>query len=507
MKKLKFAFISLFILGTIFLSTVSRAEEFGNVTVLGDFITKQSPYIDARAYGLSTSASAADNTTALQAAFDAGEAAGYVEVRIPAGAYQINGTIDNQGCPFHGAGDEITTFYVNNAAPLFDITTRGHTEIGDFSISFSPLTKTGVDSNCIGLRIKKADEGRIHNITFWRGYNAIKVQSGVGDGYIWQVSFDHIFSSYNKDYAFVIDSVSDSTTIKFNNCHVYGMAGYDPFWDASQTFKGWYIVNTTSAIFSNCSMDGGDGDIDGSVIYYTSGQNVFIDSFHLESFTHTTGGANHSPMVLRGKSNIVNNLVMISWTIDVGAGVNGTLIRTGFGTGGYFELGQVSEVATTVTTGNKIYADVTLSTDGALIKSKLLDKANFLYTTGTGKHIFLKDIYGNTEFFKQIGHTAYVTVATDATTILNVPQRGNGNDSGLFWVHGENVSTGVGFMDLIALVAARNGFTLVKLVSSQESGSPPERTYSWDNTGKNIQVLLASGSSWVMAGGFALTSP
>jgi len=465
-----------------------------------DLITK-GPWVDARAYGLSTSGTAAANKTALQAAFDAAAAAGYAPVFVPAGAYQINGTIDNKGCPFHGAGSERTKFYMNNAAPAFDITTLGHTNIGDFSISFQPLGQAAIDANCIGLRIKKGDQGRIHNITVWRGYRFLSVVSGVGDGYVWQLQFDHLISAYNKDWAFYIDSASSSTTLKFTDCHVYGMKGYDSFWPSDlKTFKGWYVFEATSVVLSNCSMDGGDGDVHGSVIYILSGYDLFIDTFHLEGFTHTTGGINHTPICSNMKHQNFNHIFLAGYVTDVGAGNIGYVIRGEYP--GFTEIGSVSFLSPSTISGTRKIGYITYR---GFIRDITLTSADFDFQDESRRFLLTSNIPNVMTRNELTG--LYVSVNTDPTTILNVPPRyATRDDSGVFVVHGENGSEGKGFTDIIVLIGAYNGTTLISVVHSGDSGAPPARTYSWDATGKNIQLKLASSSASVICAGTALAA-
>jgi len=445
-------------------------------------------------WGLSSGGVAATNTAALNRAFACAGASGSggVTVHIPGGAYSTSATITTTS-PFYGDGPQRTKIFPDGQFAAFDVTLQ-HGVSGNLSIDF--VNAGAATTAAIGMKLRSASQCRFESIIIWRGYQGIYVHSTFGDGYIWMVDFDHVITSGLTDYAFYISSSSDSTTLAWHNCHVYGQA-------TAPKGKGWYVANATSVVLSNSSMDYGDGAVDGSVMFFGNGHNLFIDTFHLESFTHLTGGLSSSPIVTGMSKSNIENIFYASFSTDVGAGNDGYRIRSAYPA--HLDLGSVHDLAGGTVSGTR-YEGYLESANGGIVRQKTLLASSFKLPEDTSTVLFTSNIFNKTDVQKQLVG-AYVTVDTNATTILNVPARGNGNDSGLFWVHGENVGTGLGFVDLIAVVAARSGATVIGVISSQNSGATPARTYSWDNTGKNIKVLLASSTSSVIAGGFALISP
>ena len=452
--------------------------------------------IDAADYGLSESASGAVNKTALDNAFLAVSNTKRV-VYAPSGNYSITGTVSATGTMI-GDGADRTKFFPTTSTPAFDVTLN-YGRFGGITIDYTNVGYAAIDSGAVGIRLLQSNFVKIYDILVNRGYRAIQVLSSLGLGYIWQTEFDNVIAAYNKDTAFYINSATDSTTLKFNCCHVFGITGNDSFWPATQDFKGWYIENCTGVVFSNCSMDGGDGDVDGSVLNIVSGHNLFIDTFHLESFTHNTGGTACSPIVTGMTKSDIRAMIYVTYTTAVGLGNTAYQIRSDNPAdlilGGIHNLGPIN----TSGTRKAVYFGV-----GGFVQDLDIAQTDCGISGATTDVLFASNIFNEVDVQKQLVGS-YVTVSTTVVTILNVPARSNGNDSGLFWVRGENASQGTGFFDLIAVNAAQNGLTIISYISSNTNGSVGARTYTWSAT--SIQAVLTSSSTNMIAGGFAIISP
>ncbi|MCL5884447.1 MAG: hypothetical protein M1377_03735 [Deltaproteobacteria bacterium] len=436
-------------------------------------------------FGAGGSKTAAENYTAIQAAFTAAAAAGSGgrSVYIPGDAYNIDvsgGPIDTLGVPFYGDGPERTKIFPDSSHPVFDLDLR-HGHAGDLSINY--VSAGAINANAIAFRIKSLNQCRIHNIVVWNGYRAFEVLSTYGAGYdkyLWQVHFDHVVTSGLTNYAFYFDSISNSTTLKWSNCHVGGgVAG---------THKGWWINNVTGKKLSNCSMDYGDPDSDGSVISDTNAQSLEIDFFSLEKHTRTTGGDAVAPFVLGAARNIIGVLDLTEYTVDVGGGNRCHLLRsTGVSD---LILGGIHDALPTVTSGTKYYGNLG-AFSWVTVLSRELVRSDFYSTAAMGNLLFSSELFIQPAVKRYYG--VPVNVAGVATTILAVDLSGDGiaNESGYFLVRGWK-GGGIGFTDLILLVSARGGASSIVAVSSNDVGAAAARTYSWDDAGKNIKLLMAA---------------
>lgn len=460
----------------------------------GDVITK-GPWVDVRAYGASTSATGATNLTAFQAAFDNASTGSIKPVVIPAGNYNLTGTVDTKGCPIIGAGSTKTVIFPTTSVPAFRVTAFAHGKISGVGVDFTNVTAAGITSSAVGFDLWSANQCIFEDCMVTRGYYGWRVLSTNGDGYIWQVTFRNCISNYNKYQGWYIDSASNSTTLKWDGCHVYGIAALDNAWSGGwTTYRGWYLNNSTSNVFSNCSMDGGDGTANGSVIYVNNYFSVEIDTFHLETFTHSTGGTSSSPINFEAGYVNIGNLFLISYEIAVGGGNTGYAIRSAaYGT----VIGNVVESSTTSTSGTLKY--MYSSGYPFTVTSPYMQRAKFVRPddVNMSRQKMMEDMF----FWpavKNINSTADISVdnasATDILTLTPLDPTTTNKNYGMFLVAGMNQSTGNGWTDLILVTSPRNGTTTVSAVGSDNSGSPPTRTYSY-NTGTDSIALTTNSAT------------
>ena len=437
-------------------------------------------------FGAGGSKTAAQNKTAIQAAFTAAAAAGSGgrAVYIPGDAYNVDvsgGPIDTLGVPFFGDGPQRTKLFPTTSHPMFDLTLN-HGQGGDLSIDYSGAG--AIDANAIAFRIKSLSQCKIRNIVVWNGYRAFEVLQTYGAGYdkyLWQVHFDHIITSGLANYAFYLDSIPNSTTLLWSNCHVGGgVAG---------THKGWWLNNIVGKDLINCSQDYGDPNADGAVIYDGNAQSLNIGIFHLEKHKRMTGGDAVAPFVLAGARNTIGVIVLIQCETAVGAGVRAHLIRS-IGASNELLLGAIVDYLPTVTSGTKYYGNLSAFGNVTVVGRKLV-RSDFYTTGAVGNLLFLSELFNQPAVKRYYGIPT--NVAGVATTILSVGLSGDGiaNESGYFLVQGWK-GGGVGFTDLILLVSARDGVTTVVAVSSNNVGAAAARTYTWDNVNKSIKLAMAA---------------
>jgi hypothetical protein len=177
--------IGLLALSLLIPSVGSFAEDYGNVTVLGDFITKD-PYVDVRAYG-AVGDGITDDTTAITAAISAG-----TRIFFPAGEYLVpNGITLTTDKIFFGEGAKTSQLTITSATAngvTLD-NNAGRCQILGMKIySSNASTGAGVSGITVAIREFKIDdyeiEGFLIGIKILSGLNPFIGQGRlIGQGY------------------------------------------------------------------------------------------------------------------------------------------------------------------------------------------------------------------------------------------------------------------------------------------------------------------------------------
>ncbi len=484
-----------------------------NLTLYGNDLITRGPWVDVRAYGtFSTSASGTVNMATLQAACDNATVSNIKTVLIPTGNFNITGTLDTKGAPLIGYGSNMTNLFPTTSVPAIKMTLSQGVS-GGFSVNYTNVGATNITSNAIGIQLWAVANARLYDIEVWRGYNGIEVKAGSGYGYTWQLEIDHYISAYNKYWAVNIESSSDSTTVKISNSHVFAIAANDNAWSGGwTTYKGFYSTNLTTLVLSNCSMDGGDGSANGSVITFTSGHQLVIDTFHLESFTQTAGGTSSSPVYFSGGA-FIQNFFTVSYNVAVGAGIDAYLFWGTYPSS--VVLGSYSALSPGVTSGTakignwvSCQSAVVLSMSGGVgTNPTTLDRSMFNMPANiddaSTKIRLMKDIYYQ-EWVREVG--SHLKADNTAKTLINLPLSstfyggvdlyGSYNPSAELTVvgYGGISPAAESFIDKLLVLSTYSAFSQVKVVSSDNTASASTRTYAI--SGDNVTLQLSGTTSY-----------
>ena len=491
-------FILMIFIGVCFVAAAPRAW-FMNL------IVEAGPYVDPRAYHdangnyFGEGKTGAQNRDALQAAFDNAAAlgSGGIPVKIPGGAYYITGTVATRGVPYCGAGREKTKFFPTTAATVFK---HEGGEAWGFSINYTGTL--GADPGAVAIQLHNVSQTHLSDITVWNCYRAFQLLTTYGTyGNIWHVWFESITVSGPYDYAHYIDSTSDSTTLHYSDCHVYGRDFlYGHTVGNDNLSKGWYTNNVTTVVHTNDSMDGGDGSSNGSVISFTNGHQLLVDTFQLEGFKQTAGGTSSSPIFFSGGA-FFQNFFNTSYVVDVGVGKDAYLFRGGYPS--TFLLGSYRELAPTVTSGTRKIGNVA-SCQSVIILPINGGVGTSLTTLGESMFNLPGDIddAGNrTRLMSELylprwarewgGH-----LKADNTTkvLINLPARsGWYGPSANLTVAGTH-GAGDGFVDQLLVVSLPAGPAQVKAVASANTSACATRTYAI--SGDNVTLLMGNAGPW-----------
>jgi len=456
--------------------------------------------INALDYGFSASATGAQNTAALQAACTAGSTGSIQTVFIPSGNYNITGTINTYGCPLMGEGSDKTVLFPTTSAPAIIVSSFNHGNFGGIGINFFN-TSGSITSSAVGIDLYGATQCTFNDVLVSFGYNAFRLLSTNGAGTIFQVLFQNCISNYCKYEAFYFDSATNSTTVNFTNCHVYGITAYNPLANGWDYFRGWYLNNVSTSTFNNCSMDGGGGaGGDGTIIKINNYNYAVIDTFHSESYTQTTGGTSYSPFVFAGGGTVdFNNLYTVSYTCYVNSSTIAYIIRSS----AYSTiLGSFQELAPIITSGT--YLPMYCSGSYIFVEDASIPTSKIYYPNSTNSTRVKQT--SSMFYFPSVQQVTSGSINTSLTasnagytTILNVPPLSGitaQKNAGLYIVCGNNGSLGIGWTDLIVLVSAWSGTTATAVVSSNNSGAAPTRTYQYNSSTDSIQVITNSATAY-----------
>jgi hypothetical protein len=201
MKKL---ILALAILGIVLTPNLIRAEEFGDVTVLGEMITKSTPVIDVRAYG-AVGNGVANDTVAIQAAVDAAVTAGGGVVFFPKGTYLVTQILkvfsSTVRITLRGVGRDVSAIskYGAGTDTLIDFSVAtiagGHLVIEDLAVqggsakgialtnlAWFDINRVYFVASTVGLDLHGAITGLIRNCNFYVNVVGIKADKTTGQG-------------------------------------------------------------------------------------------------------------------------------------------------------------------------------------------------------------------------------------------------------------------------------------------------------------------------------------
>jgi len=282
-----------------------------------------------------------DDTAAIQAAFDAAEAARppqaetYVEFG-PGRVYLVSAKINVLNVSINGNGG---TLLSNTPITIMEI--NGNSQMyTDFNLRFATE-----QSNPAAIALKltdgvlQASKNTYTNVTTRNAYTGFYNAGGsAAAGSIWGSIFQNCRADYCYDWAWYLAAAIGATTCHFDTCHATGSVS------GSQS-KGFYINNINDVIMTNCAVDQVD---DGRALEINTATSVFVDIITFESCKITSPNGYLFSVAANQTVDVsaINNTVC---EYDVGAGNNAYIFR--ISSSANVRVGNINESFPTVTSG------------------------------------------------------------------------------------------------------------------------------------------------------------
>jgi hypothetical protein len=282
-----------------------------------------------------------DDTAAIQAAFDAAEAARdtKAETYVEFGGgrvYLVSSRIDVLNVSINGNG---ATLLSNTAITIMRIIGNGQMYV-DFNLRFGSEQS---DTAAIGLELTdsvlQAAKNTFINIVARNCYRGFYNQGGIAaDGSAWGNVFQNCRATNAYDWGWYFDGATGATTCHFDTCQVRGSTS------GSQS-KGFYFNNFADIVMTNTAVDQVD---DGDALVINTASQVFIDTLALESCAVTTA-SQHLVSLSADQVIDIRSISNKVCTYDVGAGNNAYILKVS--TGSEVRVGSIRDVLQTVTSG------------------------------------------------------------------------------------------------------------------------------------------------------------
>lgn len=282
-----------------------------------------------------------DDTAAIQAAFDAAEAARdtKAETYVEFGGgrvYLVSSRIDVLNVSINGNG---ATLLSNTAITIMRIIGNGQMYV-DFNLRFGSEQS---DTAAIGLEltdsVSQAAKNTFINIVARNCYRGFYNQGGAGAaGSAWGNVFQNCRATNAYDWGWYFDGAIGATTCHFDTCQARGSTS------GSQS-KGFYFNNFADIVMTNTAVDQVD---DGDALVINTASQVFIDTLALESCAVTTS-AQHLVSVSADQVIDIRSISNKVCTYDVGAGNNAYILKVS--SGSEVRVGSIRDTNATTTSG------------------------------------------------------------------------------------------------------------------------------------------------------------
>lgn len=228
---------------------ITAAESLEGVALISSLDSSYPP-LNVRRYGASPSATAADNTAAINLASRVANRGGGGIVHIPAGSYSINGTLLFYTTPnlgqtvFKGDGKVSTTLSYVGSGTAFGVSVA-NTRVYDCGIS--DLTVVNAGTGTVGLSLDSVSTTYIEHVTITNFPTAARLHSTIEGGCLYTRWYDVTAQMDGGAVTgFLVDALASNAT-HFVACRYNG--------PSNAVGTAWKIVDALGVTVTDCDID------------------------------------------------------------------------------------------------------------------------------------------------------------------------------------------------------------------------------------------------------------